>query len=154
MGMTKTDDAHRIFLRRFTCSAAVFSAFAPDPGMDAGTAMKVACGFGAGIPKTGNICGAVSGGILVIGPKYGTCIEGDDAAPGRTRKLVCRFTEDFTETNGPVNCPKLPGYDLTDPEAFAAAQASGLFIGKCPLLVRDAAEIIDELLATGETGAL
>jgi hypothetical protein len=32
---------------------------------------KIACGFGAGVSKTGNICGAVSGAVLVIGLKYG-----------------------------------------------------------------------------------
>lgn len=59
------------FRNGFTCSAAVFSAFSKDLGLDEETARKIACGFGAGISRTGNICGAVSGAILVIGLRYG-----------------------------------------------------------------------------------
>ena len=32
--MTKADDAHRLFLKRFTCSAAVFSTFSEEMGLD------------------------------------------------------------------------------------------------------------------------
>ena len=144
--MTKADDAHRSFLKRFTCSAAVFSAFSPDLGLDPDTAKKIACGFGAGISKTGNMCGAVSGAIMVIGLKHGKCVEGDDAATEKTRALVQRFIREFTEKNGSVNCTDLLGYDLSRPEEYAAAQESGIFLEKCPVLVRDAAEILEKLL--------
>ena len=52
---------------------------------------RLSCGFGAGISKTGNICGAVSGAIMVIGMKYGKTKEGDDAATEKTRALVRKF---------------------------------------------------------------
>jgi C_GCAxxG_C_C family probable redox protein len=144
--MTKADDARRSFLKRFTCSAAVFSAFSPELGLDADTAKKVACGFGAGISKTGNMCGAVSGAIMVIGLKYGKCVEGDDAATEKTRSVVRQFIREFTGKNGSVNCTELLGYDLSRPDDYAAAQESGIFIERCPLLVRDAAEILEKIL--------
>jgi C_GCAxxG_C_C family probable redox protein len=96
--MTKSDEALESFMRGFTCSSAVFSAFSDDMGLDGGTAKKIACGFGAGISKTGNICGAVSGSILVIGLKYGKTIQGDDAATEKTRALVREFMQEFTKT--------------------------------------------------------
>jgi C_GCAxxG_C_C family probable redox protein len=144
--MIKADDAHRLFLKRFTCSAAVFSAFSEELGLDPDTARKIACGFGAGISKTGNVCGAVSGGVMAIGLKYGKYVEGDDAATEKTRALVRRFVEEFIRRNGSVNCTKLLGYDLSDPKAYAAAQASGIFIERCPPLVRDAADILEKIL--------
>jgi len=84
--MTKSDKALESFMSGFTCSSAVFSAFSDEMGLECGTARKIACDFGAGISKTGNICGAVSGSVLVIGLKYGKTKQGDDAAtekPGR-----------------------------------------------------------------------
>ena len=78
--MTKPDDAEQCFRSGFTCSAAVFSAFSEELGLDTDTARKIACGFGGGISHTGNICGAVSGAIMAIGLKYGKTVEGDDAA--------------------------------------------------------------------------
>jgi len=143
--MTKADDAHRSFLKRFTCSAAVFSAFSPDLGLDPDTAKKIACGFGAGISKTGNICGAVSGGIMVIGLKYGKCVEGDEAATERTRALVRQLIDEFTKKNGSINCTELLGYNLSIPEEYARARDEEIFVTKCPQMVRDAVEILENL---------
>jgi C_GCAxxG_C_C family probable redox protein len=144
--MTKSDDAYQCFMSRFTCSAAVFSAFSEDLGLDPDTAKKVACGFGAGLSKTGTICGAVSGGVMVIGLKYGKTKAADEAATEKTRALVRQFIHEFTEKNGSVNCTELLGYNLNDPQAYAAAKDSGLFLSKCPLLVRDAANILEKIL--------
>ena len=69
----------------FTCSSAVFSSFSEALGLHPETAKKISCGFGAGISKTGNICGAVSGAIMVIGLKFGKAKEGDEAATEKTR---------------------------------------------------------------------
>lgn len=147
--MTKSDDAYRCFMSRFTCSAAVFSAFSEELNLDPDTAKKVACGFGAGISATGNICGAVSGGVMVIGLKYGKTEAADEAATQKTRALVRKFIHEFTEKNGSVNCTNLLGYDLSDPQAYAVARESGLFLTKCPALVRDAADILEDILKNG-----
>jgi C_GCAxxG_C_C family probable redox protein len=147
--MTKSEDAYNSFMKRFTCSAAVFSAFSPDLGLNGDMAKKIACGFGAGISKTGNICGAVSGAIMVIGLKFGKIEEGDDAATEKTRALTREFIGEFTARNGSVNCTELLEYDLSDPRGYAAAQERGLFTTKCPLLIRDAADILEMILKTG-----
>ena len=144
--MTKSDEAYRHFMSRFTCSAAVFSAFSGELGLDADMARKIACGFGAGISRTGNVCGAVSGAIMVIGLKYGKTEPGDEAATELTRALVRQFIREFTARNGSVSCTALLGYDLSDPEAFSAAKESGLFLTRCPALVRDAADILEKIL--------
>jgi C_GCAxxG_C_C family probable redox protein len=91
--MTKSDDALASFRSGFTCSSAVFSTFSAELGLDTEAAKKISCGFGAGISKTGNICGAVSGAIMVIGLKFGKTKEGDDARlkkPGRSSGNSCR----------------------------------------------------------------
>ena len=148
--MTKPDDADRYFMRRFTCSAAVFSAYSEELGLDADTARKIACGFGAGVSKTGNICGAVSGAIMAIGLKYGKAEEEDEAATEKTRMLVRQFVKVFTEKHGSVNCTELLGYNLSIPEEFEKARKAGLFKEKCTALVRDSAEILEEILQGGK----
>lgn len=147
--MTKADEAQACFMKRFTCSSAVFSTFAHELGLDADTAKKIACGFGAGISATGNICGAVSGAIMVIGLTYGKSDAADEAATVKTRALTREFIAEFSARNGAINCTELLGYDLSDPRAYAAARESGLFVSRCPLLVRDAADILEKILKTG-----
>lgn len=144
--MSKSDEALASFMSRFTCSSAVFSAFSNELGLDPDTAKKIACGFGAGISKTGNMCGAVSGGIMVIGLKYGKTKAGDKAATEKTRALVRQFIGEFTAKNGSVNCTGLLGYDLSKPAEYEEARKSGLFMTKCPALVRDAADILEKIL--------
>lgn len=145
--MTRAGLAFECFMKKgFTCSSSVFSAFSGDFGLDEETARKLSCGFGAGISKTGNICGAVSGAVMVIGLKYGKAHPGDDAATDRTRALVRTFIDEFTTRHGSVNCTGLLGYDLSIPEEYEKARRSGLFHTKCPDYVRDAADILERIL--------
>jgi C_GCAxxG_C_C family probable redox protein len=144
--MSKSDDALRSFMSRFTCSAAVFSAFSEELGLDRETAKRIACGFGAGVSRTGNMCGAVSGAIMVIGLKYGKARAGDDDATEKTRALTREFLREFSARNGSVNCTELLGYDLSNPEDYEKAAASGIFTTACPGYVRDAADILEKVL--------
>ena len=59
------------------------------------TALKISCGFGAGMGRRQEVCGAVSGAIFLIGCKYGKTIREDNAANDLTYKLVREFSEKF-----------------------------------------------------------
>jgi C_GCAxxG_C_C family probable redox protein len=144
--MTKSDDALEDFKNGFTCSSAVFSAFSGEMGLDSETAKKIACGYGAGISKTGNICGAVSGAIMVIGLKYGKTKRGDDAATEKTRALVRKFIHEFTQRSGSINCTELLGYNLGKPEEYEKARDNKLFVTKCPDFVGNAVLILEKIL--------
>ena len=144
--MTKSDDALEDFKNGITCASAVFSAFSGEMGLDSETAKKIACGYGAGISKTGNMCGAVSGAIMVIGLKYGKTKRGDNAATDKTREMVQKFIQDFTRRNGSINCTELLGYTLTKPEEYEKARDNKLFVTKCPDLVGDAVLILEKIL--------
>jgi len=144
--MTKSDVALASFNQGITCSSAVFSAFSEELGLDDKTAKKIGCGFGAGISRTGNICGAVSGAIMVIGLKYGKAEQGDDGATEKTRALTRRFIQEFIKKNGSVNCTELLGFNLNNQDEYEAAGKEKLFRTKCPELVRDAAVILEKIL--------
>jgi len=144
--MTKSDDTEQCFQQGFTCSSAVFSTFSEEMGLDPDTVRKCSCGFGAGVSKTGNICGAVSGAVLVIGLKYGKTKPGDDTATEKTRGLVREFIREFTARNGSANCTELLGYNLSNEADYEKARRAGLFTTKCPAFVRDSAEILERML--------
>jgi C_GCAxxG_C_C family probable redox protein len=69
--MTKADEAVSLFNQGFNCAQAVLSVFAPDFGLNLDMARRISQGFGAGIGRTDNICGSLSGAIMVIGLRYG-----------------------------------------------------------------------------------
>ena len=60
-------EAERMFAEGFTCSQSVFGAFAEDLGLEKHMALKLANGFGGGIARRQEVCGAVSGAVMLIG---------------------------------------------------------------------------------------
>ena len=144
--MTKSSEAVASFKGGFSCTQALLSSFSEELGMDRETACKVASGFGGGVGRTGNICGAVSGAILVIGLKYGKAIPENCAERDRTYELVQEFVREYTALHGSVNCTELLGYDLSNPEAYAEAQEKRVAAQKCPKLVEDAVLVLEKII--------
>lgn len=142
----KSDTAASCFAEGFSCSQAVFSAFAPQLGLDRETALRVASAFGAGIAGRGETCGAVTGAFMAIGLKYGKTRGDDQAAREETYRLCAQFVRSFEERHGSIVCKALLGYNLSDPQSYQAARQAGVFNSTCPVLVKDAAEILAEIL--------
>ena len=69
--MNKADSAEELFRMGYNCSQSVYAAFAEDLGMSVEEAAKRASPFGAGFGKLREVCGAVSGMVLVLGDLCG-----------------------------------------------------------------------------------
>lgn len=87
-------------------------------GIDDEMVMMAASGF-AGGTKRCLTCGAISGGLMVLGLKYGRRkledgIEAEEKALEPAMELVDRFMDHY----GTTNCYELTGFDLGDPEQF------------------------------------
>jgi C_GCAxxG_C_C family probable redox protein len=134
--------AAELFAQGCSCSQAVFVAYAPELGMPLDQALKVAAGFGGGMGRCGETCGAVSGGVMVLGLRHGSGVPGDRAAKERTYEIVHRFVEAFRARHGAVDCRDLLGVSIDTPEGQQQAREQGLFKSVCPQLVRDAAELV------------
>lgn len=144
--MSKTDRALSLFSNNFNCSQAVFTAFAPDFGIDEKLALMLATSFGGGA-RNGEICGAVSGALMVLGLKYGHFDALDNEQKSRAYRIAVEFTKRFKDKNGSVVCRDLLGYDLTKLEEMACIKEQGLFKSVCPEMVQSAVEILEEILA-------
>lgn len=102
--------------------------------------------FAAGIALTGNNCGALIGGIMVLGLVFGR----DDITNGMqaivegirpTRKLVKYFEQKYSK----LNCREITGTDLADPtKAEAYFKAGGL--EKCARMMADVSGVVGEAL--------
>ena len=86
--------------------------------------LKAATYF-AGGSKRCLTCGAVSGGLIVLGMKYGRCkpaegpeAEGDSIDPAM--ELVDKFLNEYKT----LNCCELTGFDFRDPEQFQSFKDS------------------------------
>ena len=142
----RSDRAVQAFSGGLNCAQAVATAFAGDYGMDEAVVRKFACGFGGGLSHTGRTCGAVSGAVLVLGLARGTAVPGDREGKERCYALVREFLRRFGDRHGSVDCTALVGYDLSDPRGLEAARKAGVFSTRCTLYVRDAVEILEDIL--------
>ncbi|MGN0632392.1 MAG: C-GCAxxG-C-C family protein [Oscillospiraceae bacterium] len=147
--MNKTDKALELFSNNFNCSQAVLTAFAPDFGLDEKLALKLGTSFGGGA-RNGEICGAVSGALMVLGLKYGHFDSADNEQKSRAYEIAVEYTKRFKEANGSIVCRDLLGYDLTKPDEMACIKEKNLFGDVCPKAIKSAVEILESVLADYE----
>jgi C_GCAxxG_C_C family probable redox protein len=137
--MSKVNKAVKCFEDGYNCSQAVFSTYSQDFGVPSEQALKIASGFGGGM-RIGGTCGAVTGAFMVLGLKFA---KGKD----RSYDKIIKFAETFCRKNKSTNCQVLIGCDIRTKEGMDKATKEGLFRSICPQLVRDSAEILEEMLA-------
>ncbi len=143
--MSKVDDAVERFCAGAACSQAILATYSEDLGLACEPAMKLAAGFAGGM-RLGETCGAVTGAFMALGLKYAgaNCEQLD----GRTDVYAALrdFVAQFEQRNHVVVCKELLGCDISTPAGAEKATREGLFRTICPHLVRDAAEILEQML--------
>jgi C_GCAxxG_C_C family probable redox protein len=144
--MNNVDRAVSCFAGGCVCSQAIFATFSEQLGLDRQIAMKIADAFGAGMGGLAETCGAVTGAFMVIGLKYGRGEPDDDRAKEKTRELVKKFVTEFKARRQTIVCKELLGYDISTAAGMQSAEEKGIFGDRCPKIVRDAAEILEQLV--------
>ncbi len=144
--MSKVNEALACFNGGFNCAQAILSTYCEDFGLDQEVALKLSCGFGAGMGRRCETCGAVTGAYMLISLANGQYIKDDINARETTYALIQEFSKQFEERNKTTICRELLGVDFTTGNNdFAMSQVKAI----CPKMVRDAAEIIETLVLKG-----
>jgi len=133
----KVKKASEMFAGGYYCSQAVLGAFCEDYGLDKETAFKISCGLNSGA-RCGEICGAVSGGVLVISLRYGGSSE-------ICNQKIEEFMKVFKERYGKIVCRDILGCDISTPEGKAKAINEGLFGTLCVDAVANTAQTLVDL---------
>jgi len=141
--MSKVQEAVECFNNGFNCSQAVFSTYCEQFGLDRKSGLKIAGGFGGGMGRQGEICGAITGAYMLIGLKHGKSEKADDEAREKTYELVQEFSHRFRERNRYIGCRELLGVDIMIGDKNILNEK---FKVLCPQMVRDAAEILEEIM--------
>lgn len=143
---SRSDGAVALMDAGGNCAQAVLCAFAADLGLAEGTALRLAAGFGAGMARCQEGCGAVTGGIMALGLKHGAPRPDDAGAKETTyrltRELIARFAAEF----GSWRCRDLLGVDLLTEEGQRRYREEGLGKRVCRPCVRGAVRILESLL--------
>ncbi|WP_407422447.1 C-GCAxxG-C-C family protein [Methanobrevibacter sp.] len=140
--MNYIEDAVKLFEGGYRCSQAVFAAFSPDFELSKEQALKIGACFGSGMRK-GEVCGACTGALMVLGLKYGE-------SKAKSDEVCDEFLDEFKKDNGSYICRELLGCDISTQKGVEYAKDNNLFRDLCPKMVESAAKITKEILFTNE----
>ena len=142
--MKRSEVAVNKFRDGYCCSQSVLFSFADKLEISEDMALKIANGFGAGMGRKQEVCGAVSGAVMVIGLLYGRGVNDGKDKHEYTYDRVRYFIDAFEAKHNTVLCKKLlDGCDLLSPQGQDSFKSSNM-IEKCYGFVEDAVNILEE----------
>jgi C_GCAxxG_C_C family probable redox protein len=129
------------FRSGYNCSQSVLLTLAEhiDPQSKNELIPKIATGFGGGIGRCGSVCGALTGGIMAAGIKYGTNEVGVEKRAKAYATSQALFKQ-FATQHGSVMCRDLFKYDLSNPQQAAEARENKAFEKVCHGLIKSVIE--------------
>lgn len=142
--MDRIEKAAQSFLGGYNCAQSVAIAFADKLDMDEKTAAKIASGFGGGFGRLREVCGAVSGMVMVANYLYGYDAP-DQEQQAKCYQMVQTLCKQFEEQNGSIICRdilKNPPSDPTPSPRTAEYYAQR----PCARMVMAATEILENYI--------
>lgn len=144
--MNKQEKATKLFDSGYNCAQSVLLAFADELKLDESIVLKIASGFGGGMARMQDTCGAVAGGIMAIGMAVSNQEEDIATNKERVYHVISLFINNFKEKYRSVKCLDLLNCDLNTEEGQQFYEIHELHDNVCMSCVRDAITYLEKLL--------
>lgn len=146
--MTKGEKAKELFEQGYNCCQAVFGVFAKDLGIDFDLAVKISSPFGGGMGRMREVCGTVSGMLMVLGIKYGFNDPKNTEKKKKLYKEVQGLAENFKRDNGSIICRELLGLKTKGTDSPVPALRTNEYYKKrpCSHLCQYAADLAEKFI--------
>ncbi len=146
--MKRSDKALHFYAEGYNCAQSVIVSFADILNLTEETALRLASGFGGGMGRMQQTCGAITGAFMVIGYLKGNYQQNEESDQSReiTNQLIQNFSSRFTQIHGSINCKKLIDFDLNTETGQKQAKEADVFNQKCTNFVQTAVELLEEIL--------
>lgn len=143
----RVERAKRLFRQEgYNCCQAVVLAYNDIFGIDDATATAISSGFGGGMGRMREVCGSVSGMVLLAGLMRPASDPSDKAARTGNYALVQEVAGEFKAMNGSIVCRELLGLGTAASEPPVPSDRTSEYFRKrpCEELVGISARIIGE----------
>lgn len=144
--MDKKSLALSYFSNHYNCSQSVLAAYAQDFGLSEEIALKISCGFGAGMGRLQETCGAISGAFMVLGLKYGKSKDHEENLKELTYEKVREFSKIFKLKYESLKCIDLIGVDISKKDGLELARNNHLFDKLCTQYISEVIDILEGIL--------
>ncbi|MGM0504366.1 MAG: C-GCAxxG-C-C family protein [Bacteroidota bacterium] len=147
--MKRTEKALKYYAEGYNCAQSVIVAFTDVLNLPEETALKLAAGFGGGMGRLQQTCGAITGSFMVIGYLKGNYQQDEESEHSRgiTNQLIQDFSRIFAQKHGSINCKSLINIDLNTAEGQEKAKETDVFNKKCTFFIQTAVELLEDTLA-------
>lgn len=145
--MNRSEEAKDLFLSGYNCAQSVVLSFADDLKFSKELAQKMAAGFGGGMGKQQETCGAVTGAIMVLGLMKGEEVNNNDELKSAAYASVKDLTREFVSSYKTTQCRELIGCDLNTAEGSEKFKEEKIMENICAPCVEKAVQIIENLTA-------
>lgn len=138
-------------MQGYNCAQSVVVAYCDVTGLTPDYAARLASSFGGGMGRMREVCGAVSGMLMVAGLLYGYDTPGDDVGKKAHYQLVQELAARFRAREGSIVCREILKNPPSDPNP---TPRNAEFYRKrpCARLVALAGEILDAYIAEHPIG--
>lgn len=144
--MDKSETAGDMFLKGYSCAQSILYAYREELNLSEETSLKISCGLGAGMARKGEVCGAVTGGILVLGMRHGRGLNDDSTARETTYAKTQELMNLFSSKHGSCSCRQLlNGCDLSTEDGQASFKENDYLNQVCMVCVQSIVEILEQL---------
>ena len=138
--------AAELFVNGSNCAQAVVLAFRDVTGLDDEMTAKLSSSFGGGMGRMREVCGAVSGMLMVVGLLYGYDDPGEkDERKKAHYKLVQELAGQFREEVGSIICREILKNPPSDPAPTPRTEEF-YKTRPCARMVVTAAQILDKYI--------
>lgn len=142
---TREENAIDSFRGGLNCSQAVLTAYSDDLNLDNNLALSISCGFGGGMGRLQQTCGAVTGSFMVIGIYNCKLFTDNKERKEKTYSMIQKFDDKFNSIHGTTDCKTLIKCDIKSDEGHNYAKKNNLFEIVCERCIKDSMKIVDEL---------
>ena len=143
--MKNSEKAVKLFNDGYNCAQAVFGAFAENIGFDKETALKIAAPFGGGFGRQREVCGAVSGMLMVFGYLKGYETPETGAVKMEHYEQTRALCDAFKEQNGSIICREI--LKTTEVGGTPSPRTPEYYKERpCDRCVRTASEILEKYI--------
>ena len=132
---TVGEKAKENFKIGFNCAESVLKSLTEEMGIECSGIPKIATGFGAGLGRHGEICGAITGAVMALGLTYGRSDTKDPEAKENAYAIVDGFIKAFESKFKNVRCIDLTDCNMLTSEGLQKAKDDNVHKNVCTDLV-------------------
>ncbi len=143
----KARKAMELFRMGYNCSQSVAGAWCDEINLSMDTAVRISAGFGGGMGRMREVCGAVSGAFMILGMVFSTG-NPDPESKKYMYEIIQAYAARFKEENrfGSIICREMLG--LKGAEAPVPAARTEEYYKKrpCPEIIGMASALLEEFI--------